>query len=220
MSTVLIFDTETTDTVEPVLIEAAGIFISGSPLGKQDNTFAQRYNPEKPISFGAMATHHILDEDLINCPKSAEFILDPQVKYLVGHNIDFDWKVIGKPDVKRIDTLAMARAIYPELDSHTLVALSYAICEPNKRPKLRETIKTAHSALTDVKLCLNILSHIITLKDLHTWPDIYAFSEESRIPKVMSFGKYKGVAISEVPQDYKEWLKRQPDIDEYLLKVL
>ena len=114
----------------------------------------------------------------------------------------------------------MARAIYPELDSHTLVALSYAICEPAERPKLREMLKTAHSALTDVILCLNLLRHIIALKDLHTWADIYAFSEESRIPKVMSFGKYKGFAISEVPEDYKEWLKKQPDIDEYLLKAL
>ena len=214
MSTVLIFDTETTGVTEPVLVEAAGIYISGSPFDKQDNTFTQRYNPEKPISYGAMATHHILEEDLTGCPKSSEFALDPQVKYLVGHNIDFDWRVIGQPDVKRIDTLAMARAIYPELDSYTLTALSYALSEPAERLNLREMLKTAHSALTDVILCLNLVKHIITLKGLHTWADIYAFSEESRIPKVMSFGKYKGMPISEVPQDYKEWLKKQPDIDE------
>lgn len=90
MSTVLVFDTETTGVIEPVLIEAAGISISGSPFDKQDNTFVQRYNPEKAISYAAMATHHILDQDLTDCPKSAEFILDPQVRYIVGHNIDFD----------------------------------------------------------------------------------------------------------------------------------
>ncbi len=209
MSTVLIFDTETTGVIEPVLIESAGIYINGNPFDKQDNTFIQRYNPEKPISYAAMATHHILDEDLVNCPKPSEFTLDPQVKYLVGHNIDFDWRVIGQPDVKRIDTLAMARAIYPELDSHILTALSYALARPEDRPKVREALKTAHSALTDVELCLNILRHILQKMDLHKWSDIYAFSEESRIPKIMPFGKHKGTPMSEVPQDYKNWLKNQ-----------
>ena len=114
----------------------------------------------------------------------------------------------------------MARAIYPELDAHTLTALSYAVSEPAERPKLREKLKTAHSALTDVELCLSVLRNILKKMDLHKWSDIYAFSEESRIPKIMPFGKHKGTPISDVPQDYKEWLKRQPDIDEYLLKAL
>jgi hypothetical protein len=26
--------------------------------------------------------------------------------------------------------------------------------------------------------------------------------------------------IKDIPDDYKEWLKKQPDIDEYLLKAL
>ncbi|RZD15730.1 MAG: 3'-5' exonuclease [Candidatus Acididesulfobacter guangdongensis] len=220
MSGILIFDTETTDASEPVLIEAAGIYVEGSPFDKQHNVFTQRYNPEKPISFGAMATHHILDEELVGCPKSSEFKLNANVKYLIGHNIDFDWSVIGKPPVKRIDTLAMARAVYPELDSHGLIALSYALCDANKRKQLREVLKNAHSALTDAKLCLSVLRNILQKMDLHKWSDIYAFSEESRIPKIMPFGKHKGIAVKALPDDYKIWLRKQPNIDEYLLKAL
>ena len=62
MSKVIIFDTETTGIIEPVLIEAAGIIINGSPLNEQTETFNSRYNPGKPISFGAMATHNILGQ--------------------------------------------------------------------------------------------------------------------------------------------------------------
>ena len=109
MSKVIVFDTETTGITEPVLIEAAGIIINGSPFAEQKETFNNRYNPGKPISFGAMATHNILDCDLENCPKAKEFKLPEDTAYLVGHNIDFDWEVIGKPDIRLIDTLPMAR---------------------------------------------------------------------------------------------------------------
>jgi exodeoxyribonuclease X len=220
MSNVLIFDTETTDLIEPVLIETAGIYIDGNPFDEQNKTFNQRYNPEKPISYGAMATHHIFDEELANCPKSSDFKLADNVKYLIGHNIDFDWKVIGCPNVRRIDTLAMSRAVYPELDSHGLIALSYALCDPDKKKQLRDILKNAHSALTDVKLCLGVLRNILKKVDLHKWSDIYAFSEQARIPNVMLFGKHKGVAIKDLPKDYIVWLKKQPDIDEYLLKAI
>ena len=56
--------------------------------------------------------------------------------------------------------------------------------------------------------------------ELTSWGSIWKFSEEARIPDTMPFGKHKGMPIKDVPRDYKEWLKGQPDIDEYLLKAL
>lgn len=50
--------------------------------------------------------------------------------------------------------------------------------------------------------------------------ELWEASELARIPKVMSFGKHKGVEIKDVPPDYKRWLKSQPDVDPYLLKAL
>jgi len=219
--TAVILDTETTGFVEPALIEAAGIIIKGNPLEEQKTTFISRYNPGKPISFGAMATHNILDCDVKDCPPASEFRLPDNTAYIVGHNIDYDWQVIGKPDVKRIDTLAMARTVYPELDSHSLSALSYALAEPDRRPRIREILTNRHNALTDAELCLDILRLILKEKpELTSWGSIWRFSEESRIPKKMPFGKHKGLLIKDIPDDYKEWLKKQPDIDEYLLKAL
>lgn len=157
----VIFDAETTGFIEPALIEAASIIINGNPLEEQKHTFISRYNPGKPISFGAMSTHNILDCDLKDCPPASEFRLPDNTAYIVGHNIDYDWQVIGKPDIKRIDTLAMAKTVYPKLDSYSLSALSYALSEPDDRPKIREILINRHNALIDAELCLGILHRIL-----------------------------------------------------------
>jgi exodeoxyribonuclease X len=58
-------------------------------------SFLQRYNPGKPISLGALATHHIIDEDLSGCPPHTDFRLPEGIEYLIGYNVDYDWRVIG-----------------------------------------------------------------------------------------------------------------------------
>ena len=100
MPNAIIFDIEATDKDNPVLIEAAWVAldsISPFTLGEE---FHQRYNPGKPISLGALATHHILDEELVDCPPASSFTLPADATYLIGHNIDFDWNAIGQPDIK------------------------------------------------------------------------------------------------------------------------
>lgn len=52
------------------------------------------------------------------------------------------------------------------------------------------------------------------------WEALWVISEKARIPTIMPFGKHKGVAIKDVPADYKRWLMKQPDTDQYLLKAI
>ena len=101
----LIFDTETTGRVEPELIEAAWLAVSDLRTLEVEEQFVQRYRPAKPIEMGAMAVHHILEEDLLESPPASSFRLPEDTGYLVGHSIDYDWGVIGKPDVKRISRI-------------------------------------------------------------------------------------------------------------------
>ena len=217
MVKVIVFDTETTSIDEPALIEAAGIIINGSPFNEQRETFNNFYNPGKPISFGAMAIHNILDCDIKDYPPASDFCLPDNTAYLVGHNIDFDWGVIGKPQVKLIDTLPMARKLWVNFDSHNLGALSYALCEPDKRPKIREKLTGRHNALIDAELCLELLRYILKEKSgLKSWGDIWRFSEEARVPDVMPFGKHKGTVMKDLPDGYKAWLLNQAEIDRYL----
>lgn len=216
MSKAIIFDTEATGLKDPVLIEAAWIEVDSIEILTLSNPFEQRYNPGKPIAFGALATHHIMDEELVDCPAASSFSLPGNIDYIIGHNVDFDWEVIGKPEVKRICTLALARKIWPDLDSHSQSALLYHL----ERRSARIQLRNSHSALIDVGICAIILNHIRHRLDVKSIEELYAESEKSRVPKTMPFGMHKGLPLAEIPSEYRKWLLGQKDIDPYLRKAL
>lgn len=221
--TALIFDTETTSADDPKLIEAAGIFLgAGEGIDLRPSAqFCDRFNPGVPSTLGALATHHILDSELAECPPPESFNLALDADdYLIGHNIDFDWKVIGSPDVKRICTLALARWALPTLDSHKLGALAYHFLGGEARDMVRQ----AHGALMDCELVRNVLRWLLPSIKAQgfpmTWEGLWMASEVARVPTVISFGKHKGARIADLPGDYVDWMLRQTDIDPYLRKAL
>jgi exodeoxyribonuclease X len=214
----IIFDTETTGITEPRVIEAAWFEVT--PQLTVVSKFCQRYDPQKPIEFGALAIHHIMDEDLAGMPAYTDFKLPDECEYIIGHNVDYDWGLIGKPDVKRICVLALCRYLWPQLDSHSLSAMLYFV----NRRKAREQLKAAHSAEVDVMNCMRILWRVLSVINdpdkTKSWEQIWAISEKARIPTVISFGKHKGMALKDLPADYKHWLLGQPWVDPYLAKAL
>jgi exodeoxyribonuclease X len=217
----VIFDTESSGLTDPRLIEAAWIRVPDAATLDTQGSFFGRYNPGKPIELGALATHHIYDEELADCPPYTEFALPADIQYLVGHNIDYDWKVIGQPNVKRICTLALCRHLLPGLDSYSQSAMLYHL----ERRDARVLLKGAHSAAADIQNYRLILLHLLPRiygsgAALPSWESLWEFSEKARIPTVMPFGKHKGIEIVRIPQDYKRWLMGQPDIDPYLMKAL
>ena len=212
----IILDTETTGIDAPEIVEAAWCRLDGTRDVARDH-FVARYKPAKPITLGAMATHHITIEDLADCPPSLSFKLPGGIQYLIGHNVDFDWQAIGSPDVKRICTLALCRKFWPEADSHSQTAMLYLLAIDYARVNARR----AHSAADDVLSCEVVLQHILSRLDYpETWEEVWQQSELARIPEVMPFGKHKGVRIEKVPSDYKRWLLNQPDVDKYLRKAI
>ena len=216
MPQAIIFDVEATDKNDAEIIEAASLDVTSLNPFEVGNPWVQRYNPGKPISLGALATHHIMDEELVNCPASSSFRLPAGTKYLIGHNIDFDWVAIGSPEVKRICTLALARSLWPDLDSYTQSALLYYF----ERHTARDQLRNAHSALADVWICSKIVAQIIDKLHPVSLDALWEMSEKARIPKTMPYGKHKGELISQVPSDYKQWLLRQDNVSGYLRKAL
>lgn len=215
MSTYVI-DTETTGH-EPLaeVIELAWKQIGGGG-------HCERFKPTKQVLWGALAVHHILPEELETCRSSSEAKLPADTQYIIGHNIDYDWTCLGKPQVKRICTLAIARALYPELDSHKLGAMYYALA-----PDLytaRQALQNAHSAAADVMFCYSILGDMLAARasgiSAAAPEALWAFSEKCRIPTRMTFGKHKGTLIKDLPRDYTAWMLKQPDMDEYVLKAV
>lgn len=220
----VILDTETTGVGDDdKVIEFACSAPLENPfdlLSAEISIALMRFSSERPISYGAMATHHIIEEDLVGKPAFPGFDPPPGVEYIVGHNVDFDWRMLGKPNIKRICTLALARSLWPLIDSHSLGAMVYHLSE--NRSDAREMVKGAHSASADVSMLLRVVLPAIILKErsVVTWADLWTVCERARIPSIMPYGKHKGVPMGQVPADYKRWLLNQPDVDPCLVIAL
>lgn len=228
--TAIIFDTEL-NKIDGEIISAAFLHLSINLNGEISTSDmgqpAGFYKPNEPIQYGAMAVHHILDDDLANCIPSSSFRLPRvhgcDVEYIIGHQVDSDIKAVERTGqivtAKGIFTLAMARYLWPEADSHTLSALVYRV-SPDKH-KARELLSHAHSAMADC-LATAILLQAIMKQQPHitSIEALYNFSEECRIPKFMYRGKQKGQLISSLSNhDLMYWLQRR-DIDKYLCTAL
>ena len=177
-----LYDTETTGVEEPIeVIEHAGIRLVAANDLTPDDEFEMRYRPSKPIELGAMAVHHIMDEDLVgSCyPPSCDCRLPEDCTVIVGHNVDFDWGVLRKPRVRRIDLMAMAWKVWPEIGKVGQGALLYHV----DRGHARQLLRGAHSALQDVRNALIVLCAIADkVGGFESWEAMWRFSEGPGCP--------------------------------------
>ena len=229
--TTYILDTETTGLVEPHMTEAAYsiVDISNGKVTVLQAPRAKRFNPLKEISLGSMAISHICDEDVADEPPHTDFKLPSSVEYLIGHNIDFDMAVLKNAGVtytpNLICTSAMANFLLPTLESHKLVSLLYHF----HRNVARAQAKNAHAAIADIYFTELVLGSLIDLANsqghkINNVESLYEFSQMARIPTHLSFGKYKGEAITDLANHsdgagYLKWLLKQDTVDPYLAQA-
>lgn len=191
MSCATIVDVETTGLDEPDVIELAYIGPLDEMTPPNPLVTVRRFKPRKPIELGALAAHHILDEDLEQEePWSGTWTPPAPTDYLIGHNVEFDWKALGRPPpLKRICTLALSRRLWPAAGSHSLSALAYL--HSSDRRETRERLRFAHQAAGDALRCLELLSKILqALPQVGSWESLYQESEKARVPTHLTFGKY------------------------------
>lgn len=223
--TAIILDTEThTLNGLPIEIAYAPVEVHAGKLSlDKSQLFDQLYQVNQPISYAAMAVHHILESDLVDQPLYTSFELPADTTYIIGHNVNYAMAAIARcgvetQDIKAICTLALARKVWPQADAHNISALIYLISKGSD--KARELLKGAHRADADIILTANILMHIVHHLNIHNIDDLYLASEQARIPTKINFGKHKGSLIQDLPHDYINWLLRQDDLDPYLKKAL
>ena len=221
----IILDTEThTLNGQPIEIAYAPIQIHDDKLTlDKSQIFDQLYRVDEPISYAAMAVHHILESELVDQPHYTSFSLPQDTTYIIGHNIDYDIRALEKcgvdiSKIKAICTLALARLVWPDAEAHNISALIYMITKGSA--KARDMIKKAHRADMDIILTANILMHEIHHLKIQTIEELYTASEDARIPRTINFGKHRGTAIADLPADYMQWLLRQEDLDPYLRKAI
>lgn len=228
MQQAIVLDTETTGLDEPEVIELVrkGPFDWGQHSDPTVQLFHTRYKPSKPIEPGAMAVHRIIPGDLDGCPPWIGWTKPEAVGYMIGHKIDHDWTSLGKPDVKRICTLAMAKNLWDGLGSYNLTALIFHLFEPSTARQLTEN---AHEAETDVHLTCLLLDHLLwEIPAVQDFESLWKFSEQARIPLRIGFSKFgpkngkPGTLYSEVPEGMLRWIidpQRVNDMDPWEVKA-
>lgn len=216
--TAVVLDTETTTNKDTPERKLEVIELAYQHVGSDEPCVVWRYQPQRTTTWGALAVHNILPEELTACPPSARAASDaPRTDFWIGHNIDFDWRALGSPPVRRICTLALARSLWPECDSHTLTALTYFTKGATR--ETREALRSAHSAAADIAHTLDLYNLQCELHKTTSLERMWEYSEAARIPKIMTFGKFTGQPISAVDRGYASWYSKQADPDEYLLRA-
>ena len=158
-----VFDLETTG-ISHITEKITEVGIIKIKNGEVIDTFECFVNPEKPIPQKVVEVTHITDDMVKDAetidkvmPKILEFMGD---SVLVAHNADFDigfmkynCEQLGlKFEYTHIDTLRLAKAIFPEFTKYKLGIIA---------DKLGIKVDVAHRALYDVKTLVAVFKEMI-----------------------------------------------------------
>ncbi|MBE0442654.1 MAG: putative quorum-sensing-regulated virulence factor [Psychrobacter sp.] len=215
VETALIIDTETDQGRDPRPIQVATINVA---TGFE---WMQYFNSGRSISPVVIKVHGITDADVAGYER---FDLDKfeLPAYLIGHNVRFDWRVIGQPSAKLICTVRLARVAFPEWRAY---GQSKCIEQLLGKGEASSMTIAAHDALGDVRMCF--LLYKACCKRLEIEPTdfalAHAISNKATPVSKMPFGKHKGKPIKDVPISYVKWMignihNIQPSLHSALIK--
>lgn len=173
--------------------------------------------PRHPISFGAMATHHILPSMVEDAPDPDEWIdgvLDSEESYIfVAHNAQFDRAFLPRwmQASPWVCTWRCALHVYPEAESHSNQALRYELgLDVSGMP--REAGGVTHRALYDAYVTSQLFKRI-SVDSSKSPEELVELTKAPILLQKVSFGKHRGEAWSEVPKSYLRWVLGQ-DFDD------
>lgn len=225
MARYIILDTETTGTGELDRVIQLGYMVLGQKEPEIHNEF---FSTQVPISFGAMEVHGITPSMLTGktpCKESISYKrlqeLNTNDNYLIIHNAPFDIGMLEKEgfktQMKVIDTLRVAKHIFPDEEAHRLQYFRYKMglyMDEQKEADALGIIIKAHDAIGDVlvlKLFLSKLKEAVLAQFPKDNP-VEKMVDLTLTPiliKSFNFGKYKGKSLQEVARSdaaYLRWM--------------
>ncbi len=236
MAKYIILDTETTGAAENDRVIQLGYLVLDP--GKPVEAHNELCSVDVPITVGAMEVHNITPEMIEGKPLCSELRayqrlleLNSQENYMIIHNAPFDIGMLEKEgfklEMKLIDTLRVAKHVFPDSEYHRLQYFRYALElykeEESEAAKLGIELK-AHDALGDVlflKLLLSKLREAVERQfpGMNAVEKMVALTKEPVfITKPMRFGKHKGKTIQELAHEdtgYLRWMmENMQNLDE------
>lgn len=175
-------------------------------------TWSSLVNPEgHPMTAGASAEHHLVDEDVVDAPllpSLMDRVTGGDFQAAAAHNASFDtgFLPLGVPV---ICTLRLAQRLWPDLEKHTNQYLRYHFKLPCHEVKglaahraLADAIVTAHLLRFELEEVLRRAKEpgAVTVEKLVAWNDGPILLHMCR------FGRHRGTPWAQVPKDYLRWM--------------
>src|SRR5690606_36822177 len=157
-------------------------------------------NSGRSISPVVIKIHGITDDDVAGLER---FELDafelPQ--YLIGHNVRFDWRVIGSPSAKLLCTVRLARVAFPEWSAY---GQSKGIEQVLGQGGASSRAVAAHDALGDARMCYLLYQACCERVEIAPtdFSAAHAIANKANPLSKMPFGKHEGMPIKDVPISY------------------
>jgi exodeoxyribonuclease X len=220
-----VFDTETSgdDPTKHSPVEIGLVLTSATATIAAAQTLV---NPGHPITNGAKAVHHLLDEDVQDAPALRDALKTVIAPAVAGHVLDCYVAHYAKFDSAMLPmlnkapwlcTYRLAKKLYPELPHHGNQFLRYelglVVPEAKGLP--------AHRAMADAWVTAALLRHLLAevarRADAH-WPQdlegLVALTSQPFLNPICSFPKHKDKPWAEVAKkdsQYMVWLLQPKD---------
>lgn len=204
-----VVDTETTGIDDPAeMVEIGWTDVRLFPDGWQIERGPESVlvNPGMPISFPAMAVHHITEDE---CrfgadPDEVRSQVSAGANILCAHNWAFDSRFL-RTQLPYICTLKAARVIWPDLQGHSNGSIRYelGLCIGDERTQ------PSHRAGPDTWVTAHIL---LKLLETHAVEQLLDISRNPVRLLKMPFGKHYGVPFSQIDGSYLDWLVTKSDM--------
>jgi DNA polymerase III epsilon subunit-like protein len=231
----VLLDTETTGGGEDWICQIAFLLARAKEPPK---LFESLCKPPVPIDVAAMAIHHITPEELADKPpfKACEAAialneLNREENVLVIQNAPFDLAALAREGFTwkgaLIDTLRVARHLLPDLPSHSLQYMRYALSLYRAENEIASQFGkkvSAHDAAGDC-VVLYLLTQYLLEKAGKSKEGVFTLIELTAKPialKTIRFGKHRDKSFEEIAKNdrgYLKWLlesetrKQTPDSD-------
>lgn len=157
-------------------------------------------NPGMPISFPAMAVHHISDAMVRQAadPDDLRKEIVKGVDYLCAHNAAFDSRFIRGHNVPWLCTFKGARTAWPEMQSHGNGSIRYerGLLLDDKR------CEPSHRAGPDTWVTAHILLDLLKIYEPETLAEI---SRKPVLLRKIPFGQHFGKSFREIDNGWLNW---------------
>lgn len=204
------------DKAQPIEVGLVGMgFVDGKL--EISEPVVEQCKPDEHISFAAMASTGITNEDLFNKNshrKVLQHLMPVGYHYIVGHNIGARLRVVKRSGIdichyRPICTQALAKYLVPNADNYKLKTLSYMF----DYSFAKQYAPSVGNAGMDALACARVLRQLCLLGGIQNFKQLHKVSLEIAIPTHFDFGAYKGQSIEDVSRtpkgkEYLNWVVR------------